>query len=86
MGFAVFMGAYYGRAKVCEAAGDLPGRDANLRTGWLIAVLLHGFYDACAMLGIPLLTLVFFAFVILMYVVVIRRIRRETETDRPIES
>lgn len=85
MGFSVFMGSYYGRAKVCEAAGDLAGRDQNLRQGYLTAVALHGFYDACAMIGTTFLTMAFFAFVIIMYVVVINRVKHEMAGDAPIE-
>ena len=81
MGFAVFMGAYYGRAKLCESCGNLAGMDRNLWTGYLISVLLHGFYDACAMTGNTLSTILFVAFVVIMYIVVIRRIKRESATD-----
>lgn len=84
MGFAVFMGAYYGRAKVCEAYGDERGKKQNLWLGFLIAVVLHGFYDTCAMLGTSAASMVFLAFVGIMYGVVIRRIKRETMSDRPI--
>jgi len=84
MGFAVFMGAYYGRAKVCEAYGDLAGKRANLLRGYLIAVCLHGFYDTCAMLHTAVSTLVFAAFVAVMYFLVLRRVKRENTSDMPI--
>lgn len=84
MGFAVFMGAFYGRAKVCENWGDEPGRKINLWVGYLLAVFLHGFYDACALMGSALSTLLFVLFVIMMYVTVIRLIRRESRTDHPV--
>jgi RsiW-degrading membrane proteinase PrsW (M82 family) len=84
MGFAVFMGSFYGRAKVCEAYGDTRGKKLNLWLGYLMAVVLHGFYDTCAMLGTSAASMVFLAFVGIMYGVVIRRIRSETMSDRPI--
>ena len=84
MGFAVFMGAYYGRARVCEAYGDMRGKKINLWLSYLIAVVLHGFYDTCAMLQTAAASMVFLAFVVIMYAVVIRRIKLETISDRPI--
>ena len=84
MGFAVFMGVYYGRAKLCERAGDLYGCKRNLRTGYILAVLLHGFYDACALIGTSLSTLLFIIFVVLMYIIVIRMIKRESINDTEI--
>ena len=83
MGFAVFMGVFYGRAKQCENRGDQRGKNLNLFLGYLIAVLLHGFYDACAMIGSVLSTVLFVLFVMLMYFIVIRLIRRESRTDEP---
>ena len=84
MAFAVFMGVFYGRAKLCESWGDDIGCRVNLWAGYLAAVLLHGFYDACAMIGSALSTVIFVAFVIAMYFIVIRVIRREARTDRPV--
>ena len=46
-----------------------------------MAVLLHGFYDACAMIGNVLATALFVVFVIVMYIVVIAIIKRESRTD-----
>ena len=84
MGFAVFMGVFYGRAKLCENWGDWPGRRFNLAIGYLAAVFLHGFYDACAMSGTGRATIAFVIFVVVMYVVVFRLIRREAATDTPV--
>lgn len=84
MGFAVFMGAFYGRAKLCADRGENFKKNLNLCAGYLCAVFLHGFYDSCAMIGNVLSTTLFIAFVIIMYVVVIFLIRREAETDRPV--
>ncbi len=83
-GFAVFMGSFYGRAKVFEAYGMHGKSVANQWTGYIIAVLLHGFYDACAMSGSNLSVLVFFGFVIAMDVVVIRMVKHESRTDEQI--
>jgi len=84
MGFAVFMGVFYGRAKLCENRGDRAGMKRNLFFGYLIAVLLHGFYDSCAMIGNVLASVLFAVFVVLMYIIVLRVIKRESLTDRPV--
>ncbi len=84
MGFAVFMGAFYGRARQCKSWDDDVGEKINLWVGYLLAVFLHGFYDACAMIGSRLSTLLFVLFVITMYVIVTRLIRRESRTDHPV--
>lgn len=84
MGFAVFMGSFYGRAKLCSNRGFKPAKTWNLVLGYLVAVLLHGFYDSCAMVGTTLASVLFIAFVIIMYIVVIRMIKRESYTDGPV--
>ncbi len=84
LGFSVFMGVFYGRAKLCENRGDPAGRNKNLVLGYLLAVLLHGVYDACAMSGSGLATVIFYVFVAVMYFVVYRMVKRASETDRPV--
>jgi RsiW-degrading membrane proteinase PrsW (M82 family) len=51
MGFAVFMGLFFGRAKLYENKGDMGKRNLSLWAGYLSAVVLHGIYDTCVMLG-----------------------------------
>ena len=84
MSFSVFMGVFYGRAKLCEAYGYRRGMKRNLLTGYLIAVFLHGFYDSCAMIGSARSTIVFLIFVSLMYWRVFRLIKRESASDVPV--
>ena len=84
MSFAVCMGIYYGRAKLCEGWGDNGGTKINLWAGYIWSVFLHGFYDACAMTGTVGATALFLAFVALMFAVVYRQLRRESQTDAPI--
>lgn len=84
MGFAVFMGAFYGRAKLYDDSGLTAGRNVNLWAGYLSAVLLHGFYDSCAMIGNFYSTAIFVVFVVVMYIAVFRKIRREASADMPV--
>ena len=84
--FAVFMGLHYGRAKLCEARGDLAAAQANRTRGVLTAVFLHGFYDAAAMSESGLSTVLFIVFVGLMFHAAFRALKRESQTDEPIYS
>ena len=84
MGFAVFMGAFYGRARLRFNRGDETGGAVSMAAGYLIAVFLHGFYDTCAMLGTSAATAAFVVFVVVMYIVVFRLIRRESLEDQPL--
>lgn len=84
MSFAVCMGALYGRAKLREGHGDVAGAKWNLWGGYLSAVLLHGVYDSCAMIGTPLATTIFVVFVIMMYLRVYSLLKRESRTDAPV--
>lgn len=81
MGFAVFMGAAYGSAAQCRAQGRYAAMRFNLFLSFLIPVLLHGFYDACAMLNTESSMLFFYLFVVVMYIVVIRRVKRASAKD-----
>ena len=84
MGFAVFMGIFYGRAKRCSDRGNGFGCKCNLILGYLLAVFLHGVYDTCCMLGTNQSTLVFVGFVLAMYLIVFFLLRHESRTDRPV--
>ena len=84
MGFSVFMGLFYGRAKLCDNRGDAFGRRLNLALSYLSAVLLHGVYDTCCMTGTSQSTAVFVSFVIAMYVAVFLLIRHESRNDAPV--
>lgn len=84
MGFAVFMGIFYGRAKRCADRGNRFGSTCNLLLGYLFPVFLHGVYDTCCMTGTSRSTAVFVGFVIAMYLIVYLLIKRESRTDAPV--
>lgn len=85
-GFSVVMGMFYGRAKVCHVHGDEVGMDANLWISYLLAVVLHAFYDATAMIETPLSVVIFLIFVAVMYGVIYYFIRKESDTDTSLEA
>ncbi len=84
LSFSIFMGIYYGRARMQENLGDRAGARHSLRKGYLIAVCLHGFYDTCAMMGTGLASVIFLIFVIAMFLSAYQALKRESMTDAPI--
>lgn len=82
--FAVFMGVYYGRAKLLENLGNYTGSRRCLHKSYFLAVFLHGFYDACAMIGTAQSSAVFLLFVTLMFAAAFRTLKRESAADGPI--
>ncbi|MCH3907231.1 MAG: PrsW family glutamic-type intramembrane protease [Sphaerochaeta sp.] len=84
MGFAVFMGYFYGKAKVAESNGQQGKKRANLIAAYLSAVLLHGIYDSTAMMESPKATVVYLLFVAVLFFTVYRMIKRESAEDRRI--
>ena len=81
MAFSVYMGVYYGRAKLQENYGFTSASKASSEQAYLWAVLLHGFYDACLMIGTGGTTVVFLIFVAITYTRMFRRLRREAAQD-----
>lgn len=84
MAFGVFMGSFYGRAKVLDVYGRESESKLLLAVGVLLPAALHAFYDACAMLQSKTAMTLFIVFVIAMYIIVIRKVRRESQTDKEI--
>ena len=84
MAFAVYMGVFYGRAKLRAGWGDGRGVRRNLCLAYLWPVFLHGFYDTCAMSGTALATGVFLVFVAVVFFSVYRILKRESARDAPV--
>ena len=84
MSFSIFMGVYYGRARLLENLKERELSRRSLRTGYLFAVFLHGFYDSCAMIATTWSSVVFLVFVVVMFVLAYRTLKRESATDEPI--
>lgn len=84
--FGVFMGYFYGFAKLSETQKRDSEKREYLALSLLVPILLHGTYDfiAFSMEISELWMIPFFAFVVLMYVVGIRRINRSSSDDRRI--
>lgn len=85
---AVYMGSYYGIAKLREREGDKRGKKHALRLALLVPVLMHGFYDFCLDFCLSgdsgLLYLAFLVFEVLITVAAFRRVRKLSREDQPI--
>lgn len=82
MSFAVLCGVFYGRAKRCELYGQDSLAHWNLQMSYVIAVVFHGVYDACAMIGSELSLAVFVVFVAVMFWLVFCLVKRESKMDQ----
>ncbi len=83
MTFAVLMGIFYGRAKEMDFRRSGNPMVLNVM-GLLAAIAAHTAYDASLMIGTDEAILFFVVFVIVMYIVVFRLIKREARTDHEI--
>lgn len=79
---AVFMGYYFGEAKLAEAYGMEAKRKKYLKAAFIVPVLMHGFYDYCAFSQMDISNIVFFVFIIVMYVKAIKRVKKSAKEDR----
>ena len=84
MAFSVFMGLFYGRAKQRANEGHNIRAGLCLWAGYLSAVFLHGFYDACALSGTAEAAVVFLVFVLLMFLAAFGSVRRASREDVPV--
>lgn len=84
MAFAVFMGIFYGRARYHASRGNTAAAKSSLAAGFLAAVMLHGFYDACLMVGTTLSLIIFAGFVVFMYFFVSRLVKTAAAEDHPL--
>ncbi|MBR1812236.1 MAG: PrsW family intramembrane metalloprotease [Lachnospiraceae bacterium] len=79
--FSVLMGIHYGRAKQCEYRMDEGGKTLNMVLAFVVPTLFHGFYDACAMSESDFSSWIFLAFVVITYVWIFLRVKKEADHD-----
>ena len=82
MSFAVLCGVFYGRARRCAYYGKDDLSQWNLEMAYVTAVVFHGVYDTCAMIGTKLSMLIFVVFVAVMFMLVFRIVKRESYLDQ----
>ena len=84
--FAVVMGFFYSRAKVCEQKKDEKGCELNKLLAVVVPVLCHGFFDALLMSDNEYTGAIFLVFIIIFYVFVFRLLGLEARSDYAILS
>lgn len=82
--FAIFMGHYYGLAKQYDRAGSPAAAASNRLMCLLVPVLLHGLYDYIALSQTTISVITFFAFVIILDIVTLKKIKHYSKEDRPL--
>ena len=82
--FGVFMGYFYGYAKLSDYWGHDDDRKAYLALSVVVPVLMHGCYDFLAFTqeSDSRFTLLFYAYLVALYVFGIRRVNRSSRDDR----
>ena len=78
--FAVFMGVWYGMAKRYDFMGQ-PGKSKTCRIlAIIVPAILHGIYDFTA--TYTGLSLIFLAFIVVMFIVAIRKVKTMSRKDK----
>ena len=80
---AVFMGCWYGRAKLAEKVSKRETRKC-LRRALFIPVLLHGFYDFCISTEDDFFIAAFLIFEVVITILAIIKVRKLSREDQPI--
>ena len=85
--FGVFMGYYYGFAKLAFYEGNRAKEQHYKKMAVIVPLLLHGTYDFFAM-GMQFdgrFEAFFFIFLVVLYVVGLQRVNRSAKDDRRVE-
>ncbi len=83
--FGVYMGYYFGQAKLYDQAGDKENTKKFLRKAFWIPVLWHGAYDFCLSTNYTVLFIAFIVLVIALDVLALRLVKRASRTDQKID-
>ena len=84
--FGVFMGYFYGYAKLSDYWGRDEDRKAYLALSVVVPVLLHGAYDFIATYEYDGYAWIFVAFVVLLFAAAYRMIKKLSRDDRFIDD
>lgn len=77
----IFMGHYYGEAKMAEVNGRKAESRRFMFLSLLIPILIHGFYDFAATSQSGLMTLVFWVFLIILEIIAFISVRKYAGAD-----
>lgn len=82
--FAIYMGVYLGQAKVAELRGNMEMKRRFLRLSLIVPILLHGFWDFCLSFQSPVMTVVFYAFVVFFFINANKTLSSASNADAPL--
>ncbi|MBQ7447525.1 MAG: PrsW family intramembrane metalloprotease [Eubacterium sp.] len=77
----IFMGHYYGEAKMASMRGDTALSKRFMFLSLLVPILIHGFYDFCATQESGILTLVYWIFVVVLDIIAFRCVKKYSRAD-----
>ncbi len=80
--FGVFMGAWYGQARAWENYGHGENSRRCRKLAFLLPALLHGCYDAIAMSQSVRMSWIFVVFVLVLFLISFRTVKRLSREDR----
>ena len=79
----VFMGIFYAEAKKQSLLGNQAQKKKCLFYALAVPTVLHGFYDFCLSVDFVFIDTLFIAFVIAMYVVSFKYVKKAWQNDQP---
>ena len=79
----VFMGFFYGSMKANDGWNQQRYLYAKKMSLW-VPVLIHGFYDFCASMEEDSYTLIWLAFIVILYIFVFRFLKNISRNDAPV--
>ena len=82
--FAVFMGYFYGQAKLAQSTGNKGLELTSIACALVIPIFCHGVYDFLASIDGEFTLLMFFAFLIVMVAIGFKLVKRESTLARRI--
>ena len=82
--FSIFMGNYYGEAKLCEGTGDKRGMKKMLKKALWMPVLIHGFYDFVLSVDGDFTFVIFIVFILYLYISTFRKLKTYASQDKPV--
>lgn len=81
---AIFMGYFYGQAKLCSAYGYEAAEKRNLRLSLLVSILIHGSYDFIASGESLFWGILFLVFIVCLIWFAFRQLKKYAANDRPL--
>lgn len=81
----IFMGYYLSMAKLSDVNGEVSTKRKFMFLSLFVPMMMHGIYDFCLFIENGLFIILFFIFVIAMYIVTLKRIKRMSRSNRKLK-